>query len=60
MDYHFLFLRHKDYEIEMKLNIVIHSLIYDWTKNRKYSYQTTEYIRRQFKFDLIQNDEGDD
>ena len=23
-------------------------------------YQTTEYIRRQFKFDLIQNDEGDD
>ena len=57
MDYHFLFLRHKDYEIEIKLNIVI---IYDWTKNRKYFYQTTEYIRRQFKFDLIQNDEGDD
>ena len=57
MDYHFLFLRHKDYEIEMKWNLVI---IYDWTKNRKYFYQTTEYIRRQFKFDLIQNDEGDD
>ena len=29
-------------------------------KNRKYSYLTIEYIRRQFEFDLIQNDEGDD